>query len=106
MLASVGSELRVWASHGDFVKTAPAGFTVTATSANAPVAAMADEARRFYALLFHPEVAHTDQGTRDPAQLRVRHLRLHRRLDDGVVRARRRWARSGRRSATAASSAA
>ncbi len=63
MFASIPSELRVWASHGDFVKTAPAGFTVTATSANAPVAAMADEDRRFYALLFHPEVAHTDRGT-------------------------------------------
>jgi GMP synthase (glutamine-hydrolysing) len=63
MLASIGSELRVWASHGDFVKSAPAGFTITATSANAPVAAMADEGRRFYALLFHPEVAHTDRGT-------------------------------------------
>jgi GMP synthase (glutamine-hydrolysing) len=63
MLASLGPELRVWASHGDFVKTAPPGFTVTATSANAPVAAMADELRRFYALLFHPEVAHTDRGT-------------------------------------------
>jgi GMP synthase (glutamine-hydrolysing) len=63
MLAALGSELRVWASHGDFVKAAPAGFAVTATSANAPVAAMADESRRFYALLFHPEVAHTDHGT-------------------------------------------
>ena len=63
MLASVGSELRVWASHGDFVKAAPPGFTVTATSVNAPVSAMADEVRRFYALLFHPEVAHTDSGT-------------------------------------------
>jgi GMP synthase (glutamine-hydrolysing) len=63
MLASIAPELRVWASHGDFVKTVPAGFTVTATSANAPVAAMADEARRYYALLFHPEVAHTDRGT-------------------------------------------
>src|SRR3954447_7258633 len=62
MLASVGPELRVWASHGDFVKSAPTGFSVTATSANAPVAAMADENRRFYALLFHPEVAHTDRG--------------------------------------------
>ncbi len=63
MLAALGSELRVFASHGDFVQTAPPGFAVTATSANAPVAAMADEARRFYALLFHPEVAHTDRGT-------------------------------------------
>jgi GMP synthase (glutamine-hydrolysing) len=63
MLASVGSELRVWASHGDLVQSAPPGFSVTATSANAPVAAMADEARRFYAVLFHPEVAHTQKGT-------------------------------------------
>ncbi|HEY7056638.1 MAG TPA: glutamine-hydrolyzing GMP synthase [Vicinamibacterales bacterium] len=63
LFKTVPSELRVWASHGDFVKTAPAGFSVTATSANAPIAAMADEDRRFYALLFHPEVAHTDRGT-------------------------------------------
>ena len=63
ILGPVGPELRVWASHGDFVKSAPPGFTVTATSANAPVAAMADADRRFYALLFHPEVAHTDRGT-------------------------------------------
>ena len=56
-------ELRVWASHGDFVKSAPEGFAVTATSANAPVAAMASPDRRMYALLFHPEVAHTDRGT-------------------------------------------
>jgi GMP synthase (glutamine-hydrolysing) len=63
VLASVGPELRVWASHGDFVKRAPAGFNVTATSANAPVAAMVDEGRRLYAILFHPEVAHTDRGT-------------------------------------------
>ncbi|MEX1127506.1 MAG: glutamine-hydrolyzing GMP synthase [Vicinamibacterales bacterium] len=55
-------ELRVWASHGDFVQAAPAGFTVTATSANAPVVAMASPERRLFALLFHPEVAHTDYG--------------------------------------------
>jgi GMP synthase (glutamine-hydrolysing) len=63
LLASVPGELRVWASHGDFVKSAPAGFAVTATSANAPVAAMAAPERQMYALLFHPEVAHTDRGT-------------------------------------------
>jgi GMP synthase (glutamine-hydrolysing) len=62
LLASTGKELRVWASHGDFVKTPPPGFTVTATSPNAPVAAMAAPDRRLYALLFHPEVAHTDKG--------------------------------------------
>jgi GMP synthase (glutamine-hydrolysing) len=63
LFGSIPAELRVWASHGDFVAAAPAGFTVTATSANAPVAAMAAPDRRMYALLFHPEVAHTDRGT-------------------------------------------
>jgi GMP synthase (glutamine-hydrolysing) len=62
LFETIPPELRVWASHGDFVKSAPAGFRVTATSANAPVAAMADQARDLYALLFHPEVAHTDRG--------------------------------------------
>ena len=63
LFKSIPTELRVWASHGDFVKSAPAGFAVTATSANAPVAAMAAPDRQLYALLFHPEVAHTDRGT-------------------------------------------
>jgi GMP synthase (glutamine-hydrolysing) len=63
LFKSIPNELRVWASHGDFVKAAPAGFAVTATSANAPVAAMAAPDRQLYALLFHPEVAHTDRGT-------------------------------------------
>ncbi len=62
LFADVPRELRVWASHGDFVKAAPSGFNVTATSANAPVAAMAAPERKLYALLFHPEVAHTDHG--------------------------------------------
>jgi GMP synthase (glutamine-hydrolysing) len=62
LLAAAPKELRVWASHGDFVKAPPPGFSVTATSANAPVAAMAAPDRGLYALLFHPEVAHTDQG--------------------------------------------
>jgi GMP synthase (glutamine-hydrolysing) len=58
----VPPEIRVWASHGDFVAVAPEGFDVVATSANAPVAAMADPTRRLYALLFHPEVVHTESG--------------------------------------------
>jgi GMP synthase (glutamine-hydrolysing) len=58
----VPGELRVWASHGDLVATAPAGFSVVATSANAPVAAMQDPIRALYGLLFHPEVAHTERG--------------------------------------------
>jgi GMP synthase (glutamine-hydrolysing) len=62
LFGSVPTDLRVWASHGDFVKSAPPGFEVTATSANAPIAAMAATGRGLYALLFHPEVAHTDYG--------------------------------------------
>src|SRR6187399_1710237 len=56
LFADVPNEIRVWASHGDFVAAAPSGFAVVATSANAPVAAMADPSRSLYALLFHPEV--------------------------------------------------
>jgi GMP synthase (glutamine-hydrolysing) len=52
----------VWMSHGDRVEALPPGFTAVAQSANAPLAAMADESRRFYAVQFHPEVTHTLQG--------------------------------------------
>ena len=62
LFAGVPSQVRVWASHGDFVAAPPAGFAVLATSANAPVAAMADTTRSLYALLFHPEVVHTEHG--------------------------------------------
>jgi GMP synthase (glutamine-hydrolysing) len=62
LFAEVASEIRVWASHGDFVTAAPDGFATVATSANAPIAAMANPDRRLYALLFHPEVAHTQAG--------------------------------------------
>jgi GMP synthase (glutamine-hydrolysing) len=62
LFADVPSDIRVWASHGDFVAAAPKGFSVLATSANAPVAAMANLERKLYALLFHPEVAHTERG--------------------------------------------
>ena len=62
LFAGVPPEIRVWASHGDFVAAAPKGFSVVATSANAPVAAMMDDTRALYALLFHPEVVHTQCG--------------------------------------------
>lgn len=58
----VPETLRVWASHGDRISKAPPGFVVTASSPNAPVAAMADPQRRLYGLLFHPEVIHTEHG--------------------------------------------
>jgi GMP synthase (glutamine-hydrolysing) len=55
--------LDVWMSHGDHVVAVPAGFKVIGSSDNAPLAAMADDSRRFYGLQFHPEVTHTLQGT-------------------------------------------
>jgi GMP synthase (glutamine-hydrolysing) len=52
----------VWMSHGDTVLRPPKGFTALAQTTNCPVAAMADEDRRLYAVQFHPEVVHTPQG--------------------------------------------
>ena len=52
----------VWMSHGDTVLRPPKGFVALATTPNCPVAAMADEVRRLYAVQFHPEVVHTPQG--------------------------------------------
>ncbi|MFA6016382.1 MAG: glutamine-hydrolyzing GMP synthase [Gallionellaceae bacterium] len=54
--------LDVWMSHGDKVTQLPQGFSVIASNEATPIAAMADEARRFYAVQFHPEVTHTHQG--------------------------------------------
>ena len=54
--------LDVWMSHGDHEAEAPPGFTVTARTDRIPVAAMADENRRWYGVQFHPEVTHTLQG--------------------------------------------
>jgi GMP synthase (glutamine-hydrolysing) len=56
--------LDVWMSHGDRVCTLPPGFITMASTGGSPIAAMADEARRFYGLQFHPEVTHTPQGMR------------------------------------------
>ncbi len=55
--------LAVWMSHGDRVDALPPGFVVSAQSPSAPLAAMVDKKRRIYGLQFHPEVAHTPQGT-------------------------------------------
>ena len=68
-----GESYPVWMSHGDRVTRPPAGFRAVATSANAPVAMMADDARKFYATQFHLEVVHTPHGA---ALLRnfVRHI--------------------------------
>ncbi|MBA5776838.1 glutamine-hydrolyzing GMP synthase [Stappia sp. F7233] len=60
----IGTRHQVWMSHGDRVTALPEGFRVIATSEGAPFAAIADEARRFYAVQFHPEVVHTPDGAR------------------------------------------
>ncbi len=60
--ASGNSVLDVWMSHGDKVVELAPGFRITAATPSCPIAAMADEARDFYGLQFHPEVTHTAQG--------------------------------------------
>jgi GMP synthase (glutamine-hydrolysing) len=54
--------LKVWMSHGDKVVGMPPGFVLMASTDSCPIAGMADEKRRFYAVQFHPEVTHTPQG--------------------------------------------
>jgi GMP synthase (glutamine-hydrolysing) len=61
----------VWMSHGDKVVEMPPGFKLMASTESCPIAGMADEQRRFYAVQFHPEVTHTVQGTRAARALRA-----------------------------------
>jgi len=56
--------LDVWMSHGDRVETLPEGFSLMASTENAPIAGIADVARHYYGVQFHPEVTHTLQGQR------------------------------------------
>ena len=58
----VGQREQVWMSHGDRVTRLPDGFRIVGTSENAPYAAIADDARRFYGVQFHLEVVHTPHG--------------------------------------------
>ncbi|MEV8511196.1 glutamine-hydrolyzing GMP synthase [Dactylosporangium sp. NPDC051484] len=62
LLRDLPAEQSVWMSHGDCVTAAPEGFTVTAGSVGAPVAAFEDTVRRLAGVQFHPEVAHTPHG--------------------------------------------
>ena len=55
---------RVWMSHGDDVRRAPQGFRVVGSSETNPIAAIEDPARRLYGMLFHPEVVHSEEGTK------------------------------------------
>jgi len=58
----LGPREKVWASHGDRVLALPPGFVPTASSANAPHAAVEDRSRGLFGVQFHPEVAHTEHG--------------------------------------------
>ncbi len=58
----VGESYPVWMSHGDKVTRLPDGFSVAGTSPNAPFAIATDERRRFFSVMFHPEVVHTPDG--------------------------------------------
>ncbi|MBK0398357.1 glutamine-hydrolyzing GMP synthase [Limibaculum sp. M0105] len=62
-VAGRGEETEVWMSHGDRVTALPPGFHVQGASPNAPFAVLADPDRRFYGVMFHPEVVHTPKGT-------------------------------------------
>jgi len=62
LLGALGSQLKVWMSHGDRVEKLPKGFTAIGSSSNSPLAAMADVERKIYGLQFHPEVTHTEHG--------------------------------------------
>ncbi|MBI4364772.1 MAG: glutamine-hydrolyzing GMP synthase [Candidatus Latescibacteria bacterium] len=64
ILAGVERTSRVWASHGDIVECLPKGFTRLAKTDSVDLAAAEDPARSIYAVQFHPEVAHTTQGSR------------------------------------------
>ena len=64
LLSGTPPQQAVWMSHGDTVTRAPAGFTVTATTAVTPVAAFEDVPRRMAGVQFHPEVRHTEHGQR------------------------------------------
>ncbi|MGB3272114.1 MAG: glutamine-hydrolyzing GMP synthase [Xanthobacteraceae bacterium] len=59
-----GGHYEVWMSHGDRVTALPTGFRAVARAPGSPVAVIADDARKFYAMQFHPEVAHTPDGTK------------------------------------------
>ncbi|HVB05667.1 MAG TPA: glutamine-hydrolyzing GMP synthase [Acidimicrobiales bacterium] len=62
LLGEFEAEGEVWMSHGDSMVRPPEGFSVTASTPNAPVAALEDPARALYGVQFHPEVVHTPRG--------------------------------------------
>jgi GMP synthase (glutamine-hydrolysing) len=66
LFKGIDSKLRtiVWMSHGDKIEKLPRGFSIAGHTDNSPIAAMANKEKKLYALQFHPEVVHTDKGTK------------------------------------------
>jgi len=64
LFAGTPKRQQVWESHGDRVLQEPPGFVVTATSANAPISAFENRKTRCFGIEFHPEVTHSEAGTR------------------------------------------
>ena len=64
LFANVDKHTDVWMSHGDAITALPKGFTITASTANTPMAAVANTRKKLFGLQFHPEVHHTPQGKR------------------------------------------
>ena len=83
-----GTKEQVWMSHGDKVTRLPPGFRAVARSEGAPLAVVADDARRFYGVQFHPEVMHTPHGAQ-----------LLRNFTHGVAGCRGDWTMAGYRRA-------
>jgi GMP synthase (glutamine-hydrolysing) len=63
LFADWPEEAEVWMSHGDCIAEPPPGFVATATTPDAPVAALEDRQRGLYGVQFHPEVVHTERGS-------------------------------------------
>ncbi len=64
LFQGIKPESVVWMSHGDHVFRAPPGFAVLAHTPTTPIAAMADARRNLWAVQYHPEVRHTEDGVR------------------------------------------
>jgi GMP synthase (glutamine-hydrolysing) len=64
LLWGISRDAKVWMSHGDRIEMLPEGFSAIGHTGNSPVAAMANREKQFFALQFHPEVVHTEEGNR------------------------------------------
>jgi GMP synthase (glutamine-hydrolysing) len=64
LFAAIPPSIKAWMSHGDQVTRLPAGFKVLASTSNCPLAAAGNEARKIYGIQFHPEVMHTERGSK------------------------------------------